>query len=72
MSAILIHGFGYNAAVFDGRFFEEAWPAISRGLESEADAEAEDRPLLDRFCTGRKPGGSFALDSPRIVLVATK
>jgi len=31
----------YNAAVFDSQFFEESWPTISRGLESEVDAESE-------------------------------
>src|SRR5262245_1188187 len=34
-------GFCIMRAVFDSRFFEEAWPLISRGLESEVDAEAE-------------------------------
>jgi hypothetical protein len=54
MPAILIHRVGYNAAVFDRRFFEEAWPTISRRLESGLD------------------GRPFVLESPRIVLVATK
>jgi hypothetical protein len=45
--------------VFDSRFFDEAWPTISRGLESEADA------------VGGLDGRPFALESPCIVPVAT-
>ena len=72
--------------VFDSKFFEEAWPAISRGLESEANDESELRlcsahALLrmlrpERWAQVELFGGldcrPFVLESPRIVLVATK
>jgi SAM-dependent methyltransferase len=47
--------------VFDSRFFEEAWPTISRGLESEADAEAEVGWILDHV---QPPAGGRVLDAP--------
>jgi SAM-dependent methyltransferase len=47
--------------VFDSRFFEEAWPIISRGLESEVDAEAEIGWILAHV---QPPGGGRVLDAP--------
>jgi SAM-dependent methyltransferase len=48
-------------AVFDSRFFEEAWPTISRGLESEADAEAEVGWILGHV---QPPEAGHILDAP--------
>jgi SAM-dependent methyltransferase len=49
-------------AVFDSkRFFEESWPKISRGFESEADAEAEIDWIIEHV---RLPAGSAVLDAP--------
>ena len=48
-------------AVFDSRFFEEAWPTISRGLESEADAEAEVGWILGHV---QPPAAGCILDAP--------
>jgi SAM-dependent methyltransferase len=47
--------------VFDSRFFEEAWPLISRGLESEVDAEAEIGWILGHVAP---PAGGRVLDAP--------
>ena len=47
--------------VFDSRFFEEAWPTISRGLESEVDAESEVGWILGHV---RPPAGARVLDAP--------
>ena len=46
--------------VFDSKFFEEAWPTISRGLESEADAESEIGWILDHV---RPPAAGRILDA---------
>ena len=51
----------YNAAVFDSRFFEESWPIISRGLESEVDAESEVGWILGHVAP---PAGGRILDAP--------
>jgi SAM-dependent methyltransferase len=49
-------------AVFDSkRFFEESWPKISQGFESEADAEAEIDWILSYV---RPPAGGRVLDAP--------
>ncbi len=47
--------------MFDSRFFEETWPTISRGLESEADAESEVGWILGHV---RAPAGARILDAP--------
>ena len=47
--------------VFDSRFFEEAWPTISRGLESEADAESEIGWIVGHV---EPPVGGRVLDAP--------
>lgn len=47
--------------VFDSRFFDEAWPTISRGLESEADAESEVGWILGHV---RPPAAGRVLDAP--------
>jgi SAM-dependent methyltransferase len=47
--------------VFDSRFFEETWPTISRGLESEADAESEVGWILGHV---RPPSAGHVLDAP--------
>lgn len=47
--------------VFDSKFFEESWPTISRGLESEADAETEVGWILGYV---RPPAGGRVLDAP--------
>ena len=51
----------YNAAVFDSRFFEESWPTISRGLESEVDAESEVGWILGHVAPA---AGGRILDAP--------
>lgn len=52
----------YNRLVFDSqRFFEEAWPKISQGFESEADAESEIQWILAHVQVA--PGGRM-LDAP--------
>jgi SAM-dependent methyltransferase len=49
-------------AVFDSkRFFEESWPKISQGFESEAAAETEINWILDHV---RPPAGARVLDAP--------
>ena len=49
-------------AVFDSkRFFEESWPKISQGFESEADAETEISWILGHV---RPPTGGRVLDAP--------
>src|SRR5919201_6629779 len=49
-------------AVFDSkRFFEESWPKISQGFESEAAAETEISWILDHV---RPPAGARVLDAP--------
>jgi SAM-dependent methyltransferase len=49
-------------AVFDSkRFFEESWPKISQGFESEADAETEIGWILSHV---RPPAGARVLDAP--------
>jgi SAM-dependent methyltransferase len=48
--------------VFDSkRFFEESWPKISQGFESEADAETEIGWILRHV---RPPAGARVLDAP--------
>ncbi len=47
--------------MFDSRFFDEAWPTISRGLESEADAESEVGWILDHV---QPPAAGRVLDAP--------
>jgi SAM-dependent methyltransferase len=48
--------------VFDSkRFFEESWPRISQGFESEADAETEINWILEQV---RPPTGAHVLDAP--------
>jgi SAM-dependent methyltransferase len=47
--------------VFDSRFFEESWPTISRGLESEADAESEVGWILGHVAPA---AGGRILDAP--------
>ena len=48
--------------VFDSkRFFEESWPKISQGFESEAAAETEIGWILDHV---RPPAGGRVLDAP--------
>ena len=47
--------------VIASRFFDEAWPTISRGLESEADAESEVGWILGHV---RPPAGGRVLDAP--------
>ena len=47
--------------VFDSKFFEEAWPTISRGLETEADAESEIGWILGHV---RPPAAGRILDAP--------
>ena len=47
--------------MFDSRFFDEAWPTISRGLESEADAESEVGWILGHV---RPPAAGRVLDAP--------
>ncbi len=48
--------------VFDSkRFFEESWPKISQGFESEAAAETEISWILSHV---RPPGGGRVLDAP--------
>ena len=47
---------------FDSRrFFEESWPKISQGFESEADAETEIAWILGHV---RPPAGARVLDAP--------
>ena len=49
-------------AVFDSkRFFEESWPKISQGFESEAAAETEIEWILGH---ARPPAGARVLDAP--------
>jgi SAM-dependent methyltransferase len=52
---------GIMRPVFDSKFFEESWPTISRGLESEADAETEVGWILGYV---RPPAGGRVLDAP--------
>jgi SAM-dependent methyltransferase len=48
--------------MFDSqRFFEEAWPKISQGFESEADAESEIQWILRHV---QPPAGARVLDAP--------
>ena len=47
--------------MFDSRFFEESWPIISRGLESEVDAESEVGWILGHVAP---PAGGRILDAP--------
>ncbi len=47
--------------MFDSRFFEESWPTISRGLESEADAESEVGWILGHVAPA---AGGRILDAP--------
>ncbi len=47
--------------MFDSRFFDEAWPTISRGLESEADAESEVGWILGHVAP---PSAGRVLDAP--------
>ena len=47
--------------MFDSRFFDEAWPTISRGLESEADAESEVGWILGHV---GPPAAGRVLDAP--------
>jgi len=48
--------------MFDSqRFFEEAWPKISQGFESEADAESEIAWILGHV---QPPAGGRVLDAP--------
>jgi len=47
--------------VIASRFFDEAWPTISRGLESETDAESEVGWILGHV---RPPAGGRVLDAP--------
>lgn len=48
--------------MFDSqKFFEEAWPKISQGFESEADAESEIAWILNHV---RPPAGARVLDAP--------
>ncbi len=55
-------GSGYNPLVFDSeRFFQETWPKISQGFESEADAESEIQWILGHV---RPPAGARVLDAP--------
>lgn len=52
----------YNPNMFDSqRFFEEAWPKISQGFESEADAESEIQWILRHV---QPPAGARVLDAP--------
>jgi SAM-dependent methyltransferase len=49
-------------AVFDSkRFFEESWPKISQGFESEAEAESEIAWILSHV---RPPAAGRVLDAP--------
>jgi len=54
---------GIMRPVFDSKFFEESWPTISRGLESEADAETEVE-VSTRLCRDQPAFGPVAWRTP--------